>query len=203
MITIGITGGVGAGKSSVLNYIKNSVNCEIVMADDLAKELETPGGECFLPLLTLLGDDILNSEGYIDNKLMAQKIFSDSSLLDKVNDIVHPAVKASILDRIDKLKKEGKMDFFFLEAALLIECGYKEILDELWYIYASEDIRRTRLKESRGYSDSKIDGILSSQLADEVFKSNCDFIIDNSFELSNTYKQIDDKFASYNFLKEV
>ena len=83
------------------------------------------------------------------------------------------------------------MDFLFIEAALLIECGYDKIVDELWYIYADKEVRRQRLKESRGYSDEKIDNIFKNQLSEDKFRSHCKVVIDNSGTLEDTCKQID------------
>ncbi len=191
MKTIGITGGVGAGKSSVLDHIGKNYNCKIIYADDLAKELEKKGGPCYEPLVELLGEDILGEDGEIVPKEMSLKVFNRPDILKKVNDIVHPAVKTAVIESIEAERNAGIIDYFFLEAALLIECGYREILDELWYVRASEDVRRSRLKESRGYSDEKIDNILASQLKDEVFIANVDHVIDNSSNLENTYLQID------------
>ena len=190
MKVIGITGGVGAGKSSVLGFISSNYNCEIIYADSLAASLQKKGGSCYQPLIDLLGDRIIASDGEIDRKLMASIVFSDESLLGKVNDIVHPKVKDYIVDRIAKLREENTVDYFFIEAALLIECGYREIVDEMWYIYASEDVRRERLKKSRGYSDEKIDSIFKSQLSDDFFRQSSDVVIDNSMDEESTNKQI-------------
>ena len=200
MITIGITGGVGAGKSEVLKYISENYNAEIMYADRYAEELEMPGGACYEPLVSLLGEDVLTNNLEIDRKKMSFQIFSNPALLNQVNDIVHPAVKTGVISKIEELKAEGEKDFFFLEAALLIECGYKEILDELWYIYADEDIRRKRLKSSRGYSDEKVDNILASQLDSATFAANADFIVDNSQNLETTFRQIDERMDSYKIL---
>ena len=200
MITIGITGGVGAGKSEVLKYISDNYNAEILYADRYAEELEMPGGACYEPLVSLLGEDVLTNNLEIDRKKMSFQIFSNPALLNRVNDIVHPAVKTGVISKIEELKAEGEKDFFFLEAALLIECGYKEILDELWYIYADEDIRRKRLKSSRGYSDEKVDNILASQLDSATFAANADFIVDNSQNLETTFRQIDERMDSYKIL---
>jgi len=122
---------------------------------------------------------------------MAAKIFNDKVLLQKVNDILHPLTKEYILNQIDLLKKENKIDFLFIEAALLIESGYNKIVDEMWYIYADEDTRRVRLKSARGYSDEKIDSILKAQLSDKEYRQNSDFIVDNSRSLEDSLKQIE------------
>lgn len=84
-----------------------------------------------------------------------------------------------------------------MEAALLIEDGYKQLVDELWYIYAGEDVRRQRLRQSRGYSEEKTESIMSRQLSEERFRENCDFIIDNSGSLEDSYRQIDRKLEAF------
>ncbi|MBR3634704.1 MAG: dephospho-CoA kinase, partial [Lachnospiraceae bacterium] len=92
MKTIGITGGVGCGKSRILEYIRENYNCKIITADDVANEIKEPGEVCYQPLIDLLGKEILGKDKRIDKKKMAAKIFADESLLLKVNDIIHPAV---------------------------------------------------------------------------------------------------------------
>lgn len=191
MKVIGITGGVGAGKSAVIDILEEITKCILVKADDLAKSLEMPGKACYEPLLKLLGNDILD-DGIINPKKMSAVIFGDGSkdILKKVNAIVHPAVKSEILNMIDDAKCEGIVDYFFIEAALLIEDGYEKICDELWYIYADEEVRRKRLKETRNYSDEKIDSIFASQMSEETFRSHCKVVIDNSTSLDDTKMQI-------------
>lgn len=191
MLIIGITGGVGAGKSSVLNYIEKKCKCRIVLADEVGNRVKLPGEICYKRLVELLGRDILDNEGYIDKMRMAEAIFYDKELLTKVNSIIHPAVEEYILSEIQKEKEVNKLDFFFVEAALLIECGYGAHVDELWYIYASEEVRRKRLKTSRAYSDEKINAIMQGQLAEEQFREACTVVIDNSGNMEETKKQID------------
>lgn len=196
MKVIGVTGGVGAGKSLILNYVKDNYNAEIIFADDLAKNLCKKGEVCFEPLVKLLGESVVSTDGEIDKGLMAAKIFEDDSLRTNVNGIIHPAVKNYILNRIKILNDEQAVDYLFIEAALLIEDGYKAIVDELWYIYADESIRRTRLKHSRGYSDKKIDDIMNSQLSDKMFRENCNYIIDNSESSEFSFKQIRERLGN-------
>ena len=191
MLIIGITGGVGAGKSSVLQYMKENYRCRVILADDVGNQVKLPGEICYNQLVELLGRDILDEEGYIDRNKMASAIFSDKELLLAVNAIIHPAVKEYILTEIQREKEILRYDFFFVEAALLIECGYGEYVDELWYIYASEDIRRERLKASRGYSDEKVSQIMNGQLKEDEFRNHCQIIIDNGSDFEMTKKQID------------
>lgn len=191
MLVIGITGGVGAGKSSVLQYMQKNYRCKVLLADDIGNRVKLPGEICYIQLVELLGHDILDREGYIDKTRMAEAIFADKELLLKVNAIIHPAVKECILSEIRDAKENGQYDFFFVEAALLIECGYSAHVDEMWYIYASDDVRRKRLRESRGYSDEKITAIMNGQLKEEEFRKACQVVIDNSNDMEDTKKQID------------
>lgn len=195
MKVVGITGGVGAGKSEVLTYLKEHCNCRIIMADRLAETLEEPGQKCYLRLVDLLGQDILQEDGRIDRQKMAAKIFADKKLLTAVNEIIHPAVKEYILQTIEAEKSADILDYLFIEAALLIEDGYDRIVDELWYIHTDVEVRRQRLKASRGYTDEKIDNILKGQLQEEEFYKYCHVVIENSGSLESVYKQIDEKLG--------
>lgn len=189
MRTIGITGGVGAGKSRVLQYISDNYDARIIIADLLAKKLEEPGEICYQRLVEYFGTEILADDQRIDKIKFAEKIFGNKENLAVVNGIVHPAVKEYILHAMETEKKAGR-ELFFVEAALLIEEGYHHILDEMWYIYASENTRRRRLKESRGYSDEKIDSLFSAQKSEEEFREICDFEINNDVTLEEMEGQI-------------
>lgn len=190
MLVVGITGGVGAGKTQVLQILKKHCRCRILLADDVGNKVKEPGQECYEKILRLLGNDILDSEGRIERFKMAEKIFAKKDLLERVNEIIHPAVKKYILNAIEEEKEKGEITVFFLEAALLIEAGYIPYLDELWYVYSAKDIREKRLKMNRGYSDEKMAQIMSSQLSDDEFRKHADVILDNSYELAQTLEQI-------------
>ena len=201
MKVIGITGGIGSGKSELLSYIKEHYLCEIVRADDIAKELQEPGAACYAPLLALLGKDIAGEDGRVNRAAVAEKIFGDRKLLEKVNDLVHPAVIAEILRRIKKAEENEKIPLFFVEAALLIESRFGKICNEIWYIYADEDVRRERLRSLRGYSEEKITAVMKSQLPDQVFWENCQTVINNSRSLSESIAQIEHALENYRWQK--
>ena len=190
MKTIGITGGVGAGKSAVLEYLADNYNCDIIMADDVAKGLYTKGSKTYEMMIALIGEDIVDETGEIDKKKLADIIFSNANKRMAVNSIVHPAVKQEVITRITNNKIAGILDYTFVESALLLTEHYDVFCDEVWYIDTSEDIRRRRLKESRGYSDEKIDNILKSQQALENIKDKCSYCIDNNKDLEYTFRQI-------------
>lgn len=194
---IGITGGIGAGKSAVLTYIRQHYKCEIYLADQVAHEVKEPGSSCYYLLVELLGMGILDGDGKIDKGAMASRIFKERELLEKVNAIVHPAVQAYLCEKLEQAKADPEVELFFIEAALLIETGYKELVDEMWYIYANEEVRRKRLGESRGYTPEKITQIMENQLSEEGFRQSCDFVIDNSGSIEDSCRQIDHKLEAF------
>ena len=207
---IGITGGIGSGKSLALSYLQNKYNCFVIKADDIGNEVKLKGNSCYKDIVKLLGKDILGEDKEIDKSLMAEKIFADSRLVEKVNDIIHPAVRKEI----EKLIKENSKDFkiFVIEAALLVEAGYFSMLNELWGVNASKETRIERLMSSRDYSLEKCESIIAMQ-HDTVFYENAnneylkktkrkDYfgfrIINNDSTPENLYEQIDKAMEEIN-----
>ena len=189
---IGITGGVGAGKSAILDYLKNKPDTKVMLADEIAHELMVPGTQCSDKLKAEFGtEDIYQKDGFFDRIKLAQVIFSDDEKRKKLNGIVHPAVRKYVIGQAAYERKEGKIKLLVLEAALLIEEHYDEICDELWYIYTSEENRRIRLKKQRNYSDEKINEIFNSQLTDEKFRKACRVVIDNNGTIEAAEAQIE------------
>ena len=200
MRLIGVTGGVGAGKSEVLNYIKKHYKCRIYLADEVAHLVKKKGEDCYFALVDLLGKDILAEDGEINKSAMASKIFADDDLLERVNAIVHPQVRIYLENRVNEARESADTEIVFIEAALLIEAGYKEFVDELWYIYADVEVRKKRLMQSRGYSEEKISQIMEAQLSEEAFRKECDFVINNSGTLADSYRQIRRKLREYTWV---
>ena len=190
MIIIGVTGGMGAGKSRVLAYLEEKWNARTIRLDDISRNLLARNGLCYDETIHIFGKKIVKPGGDLDRAAIAKMIFEDSRLRDRLNALVHPAVKAQVRWIAEEMRQLDA-GLLVVEAALLIEGGYKEICDEIWYIYADEEVRRERLKESRGYTDERIDGTFATQLTDEVFRANVDFVIDNSGSFEETSKAID------------
>ena len=189
---IGITGGVGAGKSAILEYIAEHYNAKVMLADEIAHDLMMPGTKCYDTIKEAFGaEDIFLKDGSFDRLKMAQVIFSDETKREQMNGIVHPAVKAYVIAEAKRERQEGTLALLVLEAALLIEEHYDEICDELWYIYTREDIRRERLMASRGYSTEKVDRIFASQLTEKVYREHCRVVIDNNGSVAEAFAQID------------
>ena len=112
MLVIGITGGVGAGKSSVLRTLEEHCNCKIVLADDVGNKVKEPGQRCYTQIVRLLGNDILNNDLTINKTKMAAKIFANSVILEQVNEIIHPAVEEYILKEISIEREKQKQESY-------------------------------------------------------------------------------------------
>lgn len=189
---IGITGGVGAGKSEILHYLETKDGVKVMLADEIAHELMLPGTDCYQKLKDRFrNEDIWSEDGSFDRKKLAAVIFSDGGKRETLNGIVHPAVKRYIRTVAEAEREKGELKILVLEAALLIEEHYDEICDELWYIYTREDIRRERLMASRGYSTEKVDRIFASQLTEKVYREHCRVVIDNNGSVAEAFAQID------------
>ena len=190
MKIIGITGGVGSGKSQVLALMKERFGAVICQADQVAWKLQEPGERCYQDIVEYFGTEVLNEDKTINRKALGEIVFANEAELRALNEIMHPAVKAEISILIEK-ERQNKTKLFVLEAALLIEEHYDEICDELWYISTDEQIRRQRLKESRNYSDEKINAIMESQLSEDSFRKACKRFIDNNETFEKTCMQIE------------
>ncbi len=187
---IGITGGVGSGKSLVLEYLKENYPCRIYIADKIANDIKEPGSKINAKLTELLGDEILNEDGSVNKPVMAAKMFASEELTKKVNEIIHPAVKDYLVDSIESAKKDESIKYVFIEAALLIEAGYKDILDEIWYVRRPSDERFKSLSDSRGYTLEKTKSIMDKQLSDGDFARNSDRIIENDGTIDELYGKV-------------
>ena len=191
MKVLGITGGVGSGKSEVLNYLREAYGAVVCQMDETAKRLQENGPGCFRKIAETFGPEIIGADGELDRKKLGARVFSDPEQLRLLNSIVHPEVLRSVSADIRKHTEEGT-PLYVVEAALLPDVG-GELCDEIWYIYASEEVRRERLKASRHYSDEKITDMIASQPSEETFRRACTAVIDNSGPFENTERQIGER----------
>jgi len=190
MKVIGITGGVGSGKSEVLRFLESRDRVVVCQSDEVAKVLQKKGTKCFEQIVAHFGESVVAEDGELNRKALAEIVFHDKEELNILNEIVHPAVEDYIRNWIAE-EKAKDTELFFLETALLIEANYDELFcDEVWYIHASDDVRVKRLKYSRGYSDEKIEAIMHSQKTKEEYMDACDRVVDNSRSFEETSVQL-------------
>ena len=166
MKIIGITGGVGSGKSMVLEYLHERYGVPVIQADLVGHEVMEPGFPAYDRIRSEFGDGILDADGRIDRKKLGGIVFADQARLQILNSIIHPEVKTEILRRLRTYEEEGYV-YAAVEAALFLEENYGAFCDETWYIDTSEEIRR-------------IDQILRAQLGREEYLARCQVVIKNN-----------------------
>ena len=182
---IGVMGGVGSGKSTVLNYLENNYEANIIEADKVAKEVMLPGNDVYNEIVKTFPEVIVDNR--IDSKKLAEIVFNDKEQLEKLNSITHPGAVKEIISRI----KSSKNRIIVVESAILLGSGVEQYCDELWFVFCNRDTRIKRLMQTRGYSKEKCISVIESQPADEEYNKGADEFIDNSYSEENTREQID------------
>ncbi len=188
---IGIVGGVGCGKSTVLTYLKEKYNAYIIEADKVAKEIMEKGNEVYNKVIKEFPES-LDKDDNIDRKKLAEIVFNDAKKLEILNNITHPGTIKEITDRINNSSNQ----LVIVESAILIGSGIDKMCDEIWYVYCDLEKRIKRLMDSRGYSEEKTRNVIMNQMSEEEFNRVSDEFIDNSNSEEETHEQIDFIFSS-------
>ena len=195
-MVIGITGGIGSGKSVVTSLLRDKFDAAVIDTDTIGHEVMETGKSAYKKVVEIFGNKVLAEDGSIDRKKLGNLVFDNRELLFKLNDIIHPAVEVEVDKRIAEfIKKNYK--YIALETALLIKVGYNRKCDKIWYIYADEDVRLKRLYVNRGIDKDKALKIFESQSSEEEFRKIADDVIDNSYSEEKTKIQIENILESY------
>ena len=182
---ISLVGGVGSGKSRILELLKEEFGAEVIQADLVARQLEEPGRPGHKALLEAFGQKILGEDGYLRKDLLAALVFGDPEARERINGLIHPLV----WDEVRLWALKSKASLVVVESAIFSSEAFTW-LDELWYVDAPEAVRKERLMESRGYSEKKALQIMESQYTKEQYQSLADHVIDNQGSLSELENQI-------------
>lgn len=188
MFVIGITGGIGSGKSLVAKFLSKKYNAHLLIADELGHVVMKPGASGYNKIVGLFGKGILGKDGSINRKKLADIVFNDDKARSGLNSIIHPEVFNYISNYIDNRKNQD--GYIILETAIMYETGCDKLCDEVWYVHVPADIRVKRLSDSRGYSEEKSHSIISKQKPDNYFIEKADRVIENSGSISSLEEQL-------------
>ena len=186
--TIGLTGGAGSGKTTVVECVQKSFPTRFLHCDVIAHELMQPGEASYIALVAEYGEEILKQpepgqspedKPEIDRAKLAAVALATKEKAGRLNEITHPRVRKRVEELLEQLRNEQFCGVVIIEAALFIEAGYSDLCDELWYVSAPVEDRILRMKQNRGYSEEKIQNILRSQLSEEEFLKHADVVIYN------------------------
>lgn len=197
MYVIGLTGGVGSGKTVVAHGLAEITGAQVLLADELGHLIMEKGEKGYQEIVQAFGEEILDEQGKISREALAGIVFAEEEKLQKLNQIIHPAVKAYIRDYIEERREEE--GFLVLETAIMFETGCDMLCDEVWYVYVPEEIRMARLAKNRGYSREKSQSIMKQQLLEREFRRRCKRTVCNDGNLEmlgqNLRRLLSDEFG--------
>lgn len=184
---IGLTGGIGAGKSTVSAFLRKK-GIEVIDLDEVGREIYSLYPDLPDRLEKELGVSLRNSSGQFDKVLLKEAIFRNRSLKEKVEQLLHPLIKEEFEKRVAK----SKADTVVCEAALLIEANYDKWIKELVVVLAPEKVRKERVKKRDGINEFLIADIVRSQVDDEVRKAKATYVILNDGDMDHLEYQVED-----------
>jgi dephospho-CoA kinase len=191
MLRVGLTGGIGCGKSTVAKMMRE-LGCCVLDADALARDLTEPGQPALQEIVQAFGNEILGADGRMDRSRMAHIVFSDASKLAKLNAILHPRVIAEQQRQLAEIARTDPKAVAVVEAALLIEAGYHKTLDRLIVVWCRPEQQLERLTKPGGRAMMRDDAerrIASQMLVEEKRRLATDEI-DNSGTIEETRVQV-------------
>lgn len=175
MRILGVTGGIGAGKSTVSGLLQRNYGAEIIDTDKISRKIYEIGAPAYEKVLAQFGREYLREDGSIDRKKLAGLVFTDEEALKRLNAIAHPAIQEEVERRLPQAKGLAVVD-----GALLIEAGFYRLVDKLLLVTADMEVRLARIMQRDGCTRQQALDRVASQMPDEEKKRYADIVLDNS-----------------------
>ena len=187
MKVIGLTGGIGSGKSFVADIAEKYFNILHINTDEIARRQMLKGGISYGKVVdefSSYSDELLDENGEINRQVLGKIVLNDEVLIKKLDSLTHPDVIDEVNGIIASEKEKAEKEAVLIETALLYDAGIDGMCDEVWYVYAPMATRRRRLKASRGYSEEKTDAFFSKQRSEEDFLRLADRTVPNGEDVT-------------------
>ena len=197
MYIIGLTGGIGTGKSTVSKHLE-SKGCLILDADAISRLMTEKGQPALTEIAKMFGSSLIDKDGNLNRQALGNIVFNDKDKLNILQTIITNKVVEYINNRIIELKNQNYKGIVVVDAPLLYECGMENIADENWLVITDLDIRINRVMERDGLSREQIISRINNQMSQEDKEKLSHVILDNSGTLDNLYKQIDSNLERIN-----
>lgn len=194
MHKIGLTGGIGSGKSTVAKLLEEK-GAALVNADLLGHEVYLPGKPAYDDIIDAFGRDVLAGDGSIDRKKLGPIVFSNPANLARLNEITHPRIEDLARERLAALEQSGQK-IAVLEAAILFEAHWESLVDEIWVTVVDPSIAAQRTAERSGLDPKQVMERINSQMTNEERISRSDVVISTEGDLSDTAKRTDDAWQA-------
>ena len=193
MLKIGLTGGIGTGKSLVTSFLQEQ-GANVINADLLGHEAYLPGTVGFEQVVSEFGEDIVGEDGHVDRQKLGPIVFSDPSNMDRLNAIMHPLIKDMIQTQLDDVEGKGQL-IAIVEAAVLIEAGWESLFDEIWVVTADEEEIISRLASRNGLSREDSQKRINSQMTSIERSAHGDVVINNTGSVEDLKENVESLWA--------
>lgn len=197
MKVLGIVGGIGAGKTTVVTTIAQLHPTYVIGADEIGHQLLLKEGKAYEQVIEAFGPQILDEDGQIVRARLGAIVFGDEDKLSQLNQITHPLIYSEVASQLQWCKTQAKWDFIIVDAALLIEIGLIQLVDSVIGVYASEEIRIERIMKRGGGTLEEAQKRIASQKPWEMFQKVSHFVIDNSFSYQTTKEKIQEILSNW------
>jgi dephospho-CoA kinase len=198
-LTIGLTGGIASGKSTVAAMLRQ-LHMVVIDADEIARQVTAIDGEAYEPIIRAFGEDILQNDGTIDRLKLGSIVFHDENKRKLLNEIVHPVVRKKMLQQKETYIQQGKQTVV-LDIPLLFESRLEHLVDRIIVVYVNEEIQLERLMKRNGFSVEEATARIRAQLPLEEKIKKADAVIDNSGSIEETQQQLHDLLTRWGVLK--
>lgn len=188
MVVIGLTGGIASGKSTISNMLMD-MEILVIDADVIARDVVKPETDTLKRLVQKFGEDILNIDGTLNRKELSNIVFNDRESLKQLNLIIHPAIKNAIMNKLNEYKK-SKEKYCVVDAALLIEANFIDIVDCVILVYVNRKTQVERLMNRDKISMEEAERKIDSQMSLDEKMKYADYLVDNNHDVENTRLQL-------------
>lgn len=182
MKVLGITGGMGSGKTTVASYLKDK-GAVVVDADIVAREVLTKGSEAISEIEKTFGKEVLLEDGSLNRNKLAEIVFKDGLKLNVLNSITHKYIIEKLISEVDAIKKAGKTRFIVIDAPIPVKHGFVDMTDEIWAVVADKEKRVERIIERSGLSHEEALARIESQANDDEYINVASKVIENNKDL--------------------
>jgi len=185
MFKVGLTGGIGSGKTTASGYF-SALNIPVIDADEIARNLLTPDGPAYQKVINTFGDRILDNRKLIDRSRLRALVFEDPEKRKALEAIIHPRVRSEINEQLEKISAP----YCIIVIPLLIEAGYADFVDNILIIDADESAQLKRVKQRSGLDEDEIKNIMSAQVDRQKRLAHADEVITNDGSLSELKRKV-------------
>lgn len=189
MIAIGLTGGMGSGKSAIARILA-SLGAAVVDADKVGHEVYRAGTPAFCDVVHTFGDNIVGNDGEIDRRKLGSIVFNDREKLSALTGIVWPRQREALRAKIEDQRARGTATATVVEAAILFEAGWDELFDEVWAVVAPVERVLDRLQARNGISEGEARARLRAQMSPEERVGRADVVIENEGTLQSLERRV-------------